>query len=75
MYRAPQGATTYFEEVGPTDPLREAQHLRASAERYLKLAWGTDDRTHDALVMYAGELLERAQEIECAVGADEPMPN
>ena len=57
--------------MGPSDPLREAQHLRATAERYLKLASSSDDRTHDALVMYAGELLDRAQKIEGTVGADD----
>ena len=61
--------------MGPTDPLREAQRLRASAEHYLKLACGTDDRTHDTLVMYAGELLDRAQEIEGTVGVGEPPDN
>jgi hypothetical protein len=73
MYRAARAPIAYFEGMGPSDPLRRAQQLRATAERYLRLAPGTDDRTHDAMVMYAGELLDRAQEIEEAVGSHESL--
>jgi hypothetical protein len=57
--------------MGPSDVTRQANHLRDAAERYLRLASGTDQVTHDALVMYASELLDRAQELEGTVGADE----
>ena len=55
--------------MGPRDPIRQAHHLRDTAERYLRLACGTDPATHDALVLYAGELLDQALEIEGTVGA------
>ena len=72
MYQAAPHAFTYFEDMGPSDPVRQANQLRETAERYLRLAAGTDQITHDALVMYASELLDQAQQIEGTVGADEP---
>jgi hypothetical protein len=59
--------------MGPRDPTRQADHLRDIAERYLRLASGTDQVTHRALVMYASELLDEAQQIESTTGADEPQ--
>ena len=56
--------------MGPLHPIRQAQDLRDLAEQYLRLASGTDQATHDALVMYASELLDQAQRIEGAVEAD-----
>ena len=72
MYQAAPAARPYFEDMGPSDPVRKANHLRETAERYLRLAEGTDQITHDALIMYASELLDQAQQIEGTVGADEP---
>ena len=57
--------------MGPRDPDRQADHLRDMAERYLRMARGTDQPTHDALVIYASDLLTEAQKIEGTVGADE----
>jgi hypothetical protein len=56
--------------MGPSDVTRQANHLRDAAERYLRLASGTDQVTHDALVMYASELLDRAQKLR---GRSGPM--
>jgi len=62
--------------MGPSHPNRQAQDLRDLAEQYLRLASGTDQATHDALVMYASELLDRAQGIEERAEADEaPTPD
>ena len=57
--------------MGPRDPCRQAQHLRDIAEEYLWLGSGADRVTHDTLVTYAGELLERAQQIEEMTGVDQ----
>ena len=72
MYKRVPPASAYVAQVGPRDADRQAHHLRDMAERYLRMARGTDQRTHDALVVYASDLLDKAQQIE-GVGADEPQ--
>ena len=53
-----------------SDPMLQARHLRDMAERYLRIASDTDPAMHDSLIIYASELLDRAQEIE-TVGTEE----
>jgi hypothetical protein len=50
----------------------QARHLRDLAERYLRMASEIDPVMHDSLVIYASELLDRAQEME-TVGTEEPQ--
>ena len=71
MYQRAPAAFTYFEAMGPDDLLRQASRLRTVAEQYLLLANGTDQATHDSLVIYASDFLDEAQEIEGTIAADE----
>ena len=59
--------------MGPRNRVLQAQHLHDMAEQYLHLASDADSVTRNVLVVYASELLDRAQQIEWMVGADEPQ--
>ena len=59
--------------MGPRDRVLQAQHLRDMAEQYLRLASDADSVTRNVLVAYASELLDRAQQIEWMVVAEEPQ--
>jgi hypothetical protein len=71
MYQPAPAASQYGAEMSSSDPMLQARHLRDMAERYLRMASDADPVTHDSLVLYASELLDRAQEIE-TVGIEEP---
>ncbi len=57
MYQRAPAAFTYLEAMGPADLSRQASRLRTIAEQYLLLANGTDQATHDLLVIYASDFL------------------
>ena len=71
MYQRAPAPITYFEGMRAADLSRQASRLRTIAEQYLLLANGTDQATHDSLVIYASDFLDEAQEIEGTIAADE----
>ena len=72
MYQPAPAASQYGAEMSSSDPMLQARHLRDLAERYLRMASEIDPVMHDSLVIYASELLDRAQEME-TVGTEEPQ--